>query len=261
MVCAWSAHGGLMAVGGRGGALHLFAPADHSDHADHDAADNAQLNLPPTAEWERVARLKLDDDVTALDWTEDGEALLCATSSGFVGMWALPPPAERDHDHDHDHGMGDGMVDDSTGGADMHQLTPRTPHIALDELEHRGQGNSHDCAREGWLEWRRRAPEPQVIIAAGAGALAPAASTHAGASTVSVWHAAPLPKSAEENNNNTPTTLAALGSPAAFNRRTPPDESLAHPAPVSSARWRPAAAPGVPEALLTVGTMADLIPF
>ena len=77
IVCAWAPgeeRRGLLAVGAHG-AVHLYAPS----HASGDA------NVGDA--WMRVDRIALDADATALTWTDDGEAIAVATSSGFVGAF------------------------------------------------------------------------------------------------------------------------------------------------------------------------------
>jgi len=77
IVCAWAPgeeRRGLLAVGAQG-AVHLYAPS----HASGDAKVGDA--------WMRVDRIALDADATALTWTDDGEAIAVATSSGFVGAF------------------------------------------------------------------------------------------------------------------------------------------------------------------------------
>ena len=77
IVCAWAPgeeRRGLLAVGAQG-AVHLYAPSHASDDAKVGDA------------WMRVDRIALDADATALTWTDDGETVAVATSSGFVGAF------------------------------------------------------------------------------------------------------------------------------------------------------------------------------
>ena len=171
-MCAWAPGdlGGLLAVGG-GDALHLYAPApldhDHDHHPEHafnldgppdaDAGTTATADTADTvatsataaaavasaaagggAAWEVDARVGLDAAVVGVSWTEDGAAVMVATKSGFLGVWALPQ---------HEHGGG--------GGGD---------ETAKGDASSPGGVESEACASEG--VWRRRAAAPQPLLAA-----------------------------------------------------------------------------------------------
>ena len=79
VICAWAPgaeRAGLLAIGALG-AVHLYAPSDASD----DASDAGVYR------WTLVDRIALDADATALTWTDDGDTIVVATASGFVGAF------------------------------------------------------------------------------------------------------------------------------------------------------------------------------
>ena len=71
IICAWAPgaeRAGLLAIGALG-AVHLYAPSDAG------------------VAWTLVDRIALDADATALTWTDDGDTVVVATASGFVGAF------------------------------------------------------------------------------------------------------------------------------------------------------------------------------
>ncbi len=155
IICAWAPgaeRAGLLAIGALG-AVHLYAPSDASD----DASDAGVYR------WTLVDRIALDADATALTWTDDGDTIVVATASGFVGAFewrvaegeaptTIGQPAASSSSSSTNNGEG-GATDDGGGASPS-------------------------------AEWRRRARAPvaQTLIAAGRDARAPFITAGGGAS-------------------------------------------------------------------------------
>ena len=117
VICAWAPgaeRAGLLAIGALG-AVHLYAPSDASD----DASDAGVYR------WTLVDRIALDADATALTWTDDGDTIVVATASGFVGAFewrvaegqAPTTIGQPDASSSSSTNNGDGDATDDGGGA------------------------------------------------------------------------------------------------------------------------------------------------
>ena len=145
VICAWAPsaeRAGLLAIGALG-AVHLYAPSDASD----DASDAGVYR------WTLVDRIALDADATALTWTDDGDTIVVATASGFVGAFEWR--------------VAEGQAPTTIG----------QPDASSSSSTNNGDGGATDDGggASPSAEWRRRARAPvaQTLIAAGRDARAP----------------------------------------------------------------------------------------
>ena len=144
IICAWAPgaeRAGLLAIGALG-AVHLYAPSDASDASDAGVA------------WTLVDRIALDADATALTWTDDGDTVVVATASGFVGAFEWR--------------VAEGEAPTTIGQPDASSSSSSSTNNG-------DGGATNDGGASPSAEWRRRARAPvaQTLIAAGRDARAP----------------------------------------------------------------------------------------
>ena len=184
IICAWAPgaeRAGLLAIGALG-AVHLYAPSDAG------------------VAWTLVDRIALDADATALTWTDDGDTVVVATASGFVGAFEWR--------------VAEGEAPTTIG----------QPDASSSSTTNNGDGGAtNDGGASPLAEWRRRARAPvaQKFIAAGRDARAPFITAGGGTSRRAfLW----LPSTRSKRNEETLRVQVA---------------ELRHPAPVVNVAARP----------------------